>query len=80
MLEIRGHTDNVGSSSTKMDMSVRRAEVVKRYLASKGVEESRMTVNGYSDTLPVASNNTAAGRAKNCRIEFVVTFEEITFE
>jgi outer membrane protein OmpA-like peptidoglycan-associated protein len=79
-LEIRGHTDNVGSSSAKMALSVKRAEVVRRYLISKGVATSRMTANGYSDTFPVVSNSNAAGRAKNCRIEFVVTFEEITFE
>jgi outer membrane protein OmpA-like peptidoglycan-associated protein len=80
LIEIQGHTDNVGNPQKNMELSEKRAIAVKKYLVSKGVEESRMTAKGYGDTMPVASNKTAAGRALNRRVEFIVTFEEVKFE
>ena len=61
-------------------LSEKRAIAVRNYLISKNVEEKRITSKGYGDTKPVAPNTTAAGRAKNRRVEFVVTFEEVKFE
>jgi outer membrane protein OmpA-like peptidoglycan-associated protein len=61
-------------------LSEKRANAVRNYLISKGVEEKRITAKGYGDTKPVASNKTTQGKAKNRRVEFIVTFEEVTFE
>lgn len=80
LIEVRGHTDNVGKPDANLILSEKRAEAVRLYLIGKGVAEKRMTSHGFGDTLPVATNKTAAGRALNRRVEFVVTFEEITFE
>jgi outer membrane protein OmpA-like peptidoglycan-associated protein len=80
LIEVRGHTDNVGKPDANLILSDRRAESVRLYLIGKGVSEKRMTSKGFGDTLPVATNKTAAGRALNRRVEFVVTFEEVTFE
>ena len=80
LIEVRGHTDNVGKPEMNQDLSERRALAVKNYLIGKGVPEKRMTSNGFGDTLPVATNKTSAGRALNRRVEFIVTFEEVTYE
>lgn len=80
LVEVRGHTDNVGKAEMNQDLSERRAMSVKNYLIGKGVPEKRMTSHGFGDTLPVATNKTAAGRTLNRRVEFLVTFEDVTFE
>jgi outer membrane protein OmpA-like peptidoglycan-associated protein len=80
LIEIRGHTDNVGKAEANLQLSEKRAEAVKIYLTSKGIEEKRMTSKGFGDTRPVASNATPAGKAKNRRVEFTVIFEEVKFE
>lgn len=77
LIEIRGHTDNVGNPDTNLLLSQKRASAVRDYLIGKGIDEKRITSNGFGDTLPVASNKTAAGRKLNRRVEFVVKFEEI---
>lgn len=74
LLEINGHTDNVGDDAMNLDLSNRRAAAVKKYLADKGVAEGRMTARGFGETMPVADNSTAAGRTKNRRVEFKVNF------
>lgn len=79
-LEIQGHTDNVGKKESNQQLSEDRALAVKKYLTSKGVAESRLTANGYGDERPVASNSTAAGRTQNRRVEFIVSFEEVSYE
>ncbi|KAF0151060.1 MAG: OmpA/MotB domain protein [Ignavibacteria bacterium] len=71
-VEIEGYTDNIGSESYNQKLSERRAEAVKKYLVSKGVAESRLTVLGKGESNPVADNATADGRAMNRRIEFKV--------
>jgi outer membrane protein OmpA-like peptidoglycan-associated protein len=68
-VEIQGHTDEVGTQEYNMDLSQRRAESVRDYLASKGVKEDRLVPKGYGATRPVASNQTDEGRAKNRRVE-----------
>ena len=72
-IEIRGHTDNVGSDAANMALSLDRAFEVLSYLSSKGIKGSRLKANGYGETKPVASNESEEGRAKNRRTEFVVT-------
>ncbi len=68
-IEIGGHTDNVGTAKSNMVLSQNRANTVRNYLISKGIEESRVTAKGYGFSVPVAENSTAAGRALNRRTE-----------
>ncbi len=70
-VEIRGYTDSVGSAGNNLRLSQRRAEAVKDYLVDKGIAFGRLRAIGYGEANPIASNNTAEGRAKNRRIEFV---------
>ena len=71
-VEIQGYTDNTGSEKFNLKLSEKRAETVKDYLVSKGIEAGRLTVKGYGEDNPVAINNTAEGRALNRRIEFKI--------
>ncbi len=67
-----GHTDSIGTDAYNQKLSVRRAESVKAYLQSKGVEANRIYTEGKGEKQPVATNKTAAGRAKNRRVEIEV--------
>ena len=67
-----GHTDSVGSDAYNQKLSVRRAEAVKAYLVSKGIEQNRVYTEGKGETQPVASNATRQGRAQNRRVEIEV--------
>lgn len=75
MVEIQGHTDNEGKADKNQILSVNRANAVRDYLISKGIDAKRLTANGYGQSRPVAPNTTVEGRAKNRRVEFVVSFE-----
>lgn len=80
LIEIRGHTDNVGDPKLNQILSQKRAAAVLKYLVGKGIELKRMTANGYGDTLPVADNSTAEGRTLNRRVEFEISFEQTTLQ
>ena len=80
MVEIQGHTDNIGKYDYNMLLSDRRARSVRAYLISKGVPAARLTAHGYGPDMPIADNTTSEGRAKNRRVEFQITFEEVTYE
>ena len=67
-----GHTDSIGTDAYNQKLSIRRAEAVKTYLKEKGVEENRIYTEGKGETQPEADNTTAAGRAKNRRVEIEV--------
>ena len=67
-----GHTDSVGSDAYNQKLSVRRAEAVKAYLVSKGIEKNRIYTEGKGEKQPVADNKTKEGRAKNRRVEIEV--------
>ncbi|QHE86982.1 outer membrane protein OmpA [Hydrogenophaga sp. BPS33] len=67
-----GHTDSTGAATYNQKLSVRRAEAVKAYLVSKGIESNRIYTEGKGLTQPVADNKTKEGRAKNRRVEVEV--------
>ena len=67
---IIGHTDNTGKPETNQKLSESRAEAVKKYLVSKGVSADRLTTSGAGADNPIEDNGTAAGKAKNRRVEF----------
>jgi len=67
-----GHTDSVGNDAYNQKLSVRRAEAVKAYLVSKGVEKNRVYTEGKGEKQPVADNKTKEGQAKNRRVEIEV--------
>jgi outer membrane protein OmpA-like peptidoglycan-associated protein len=72
VLEVGGHTDNVGNASANEKLSQQRADSVRRYLISKGVTPGALVAKGYGSESPVASNDTEDGRFKNRRIEYSV--------
>jgi OOP family OmpA-OmpF porin len=71
-LKLAGHTDNQGSDAANMKLSKDRAESVKAYLVSKGVNPSRVEATGYGESQPIDKNTTAAGRQNNRRVEFTL--------
>ncbi len=71
-LLIEGHTDSTGNADHNLDLSKRRAEAVKAVLVSQfNVDAARLTTAGLGATKPIDTNDTAAGRAQNRRVEFV---------
>ena len=71
-VRVSGHTDNVGARAANVALSQSRAEAVRRYLESAGIDAGRMSVQGLGPDRPVADNSSADGRARNRRIEFTV--------
>jgi OOP family OmpA-OmpF porin len=71
-LLIEGHTDSTGSNSYNSDLSQRRAEAVRGFLASNGISADRIVARGYGESYPVTTNTTEAGRQQNRRVEVVI--------
>lgn len=69
-VEVVGHTDAQGARTGNLALSLARADAVKTYLASKGVDASRVVTSGAGPDQPVAGNDTPEGRSRNRRIEF----------
>jgi len=72
VIEISGHTDNVGNDAANLQLSQERAASVRQFLVNQGVDANALTTAGYGSTRPVASNDSFDGRFKNRRIEFMV--------
>ena len=79
-IEVQGHTDSTGKYEINKELSEKRANAVRDYLIEQGVDFQRLTAVGYGPDVPIADNKTKAGRAKNRRVEFKITFEEISYE
>ena len=71
-VQIVGYTDDIGSLQYNLALSVRRAESVRNYIVTRGVESARLSVAGRGKSDPLVSNATPQGRAVNRRVEFVV--------
>jgi OmpA-OmpF porin, OOP family len=69
-MNINGFTDNIGTLEYNQRLSERRAEAAKKYLVDQGIDSNRFTINGFSYTMPVSSNETEEGRRMNRRVEF----------
>jgi outer membrane protein OmpA-like peptidoglycan-associated protein len=72
MIDVLGHTDSDGAEAYNQALSERRAQAVSSYLASRGVNAVRIATMGYGETRPIASNETADGKAQNRRVEIKV--------
>ena len=72
VIEVGGHTDNVGKKKANKRLSAARAKAVRKYLIDAGIAAARIKAKGYGDTAPIADNGTEEGRAKNRRTEFVI--------
>jgi outer membrane protein OmpA-like peptidoglycan-associated protein len=74
IIEIAGHTDNVGSPETNVKLSKERAESVRQYLLQTyGLPQNMVVAQGYGESQPIASNDTPEGRDKNRRVVFRIT-------
>lgn len=73
-VQVEGHTDSSGADDHNQTLSEQRAAAVLDYLASKGVSKDRLISKGFSSSVPRDTNETAAGRENNRRVEFVVSF------
>jgi outer membrane protein OmpA-like peptidoglycan-associated protein len=71
-VRIEGHTDDVGSAQKNHDLSQQRAEAVREYLIERGIEPDRLQAVGYGNTRPLDTHKTAAARAKNRRVDFII--------
>jgi len=72
LVRVEGHTDSTGTDAYNMDLSNRRAMAVKNLLVQRGIADSRIEAVGYGETLPVATNDTEAGRQRNRRVEIKI--------
>ena len=71
-IEVGGHTDNVGKPAANLTLSLDRANTVRAYLLTKGIDPARVVAKGYGMTVPIADNKTEDGRAQNRRTEVTV--------
>ncbi|MGE5182002.1 MAG: OmpA family protein, partial [Acidobacteriota bacterium] len=72
LVEIQGHTDERGDDAYNLDLSDRRAHAVRQYLIDKGVDEKRLTAQGYGETQPLDRRHNEAAWAKNRRVAFLI--------
>ncbi len=72
LIEVAGHTDNVGPVDQNKTLSQKRSDAVVKYLVDKGVDKSRLVPKGYGPDKPIADNKDKKGREKNRRVEFVI--------
>ena len=72
LVEVQGHTDEQGDDVYNFDLSDRRAKAVVEYLVAHGVDDKRLTSQGYGETMPVDRHHTAEAWAKNRRVQFVI--------
>ncbi len=78
IVEIQGHTDNTGTKAYNQILSEKRANAVRNYMVKKGISKDRIIAKGYGLTMPLASNDTKAGRAKNRRVQFSACYDLMT--
>lgn len=76
-IKIDGYTDFIGSEGYNLELSVKRAKAIKNYLVDRGVKSSNISIEGYGKQNPIANNATAAGRAKNRRVEFIISRDSL---
>ena len=69
---IEGHTDSIGNPETNKRLSLKRADTVKQYLITRGIDSTRIETRGFGEEVPVATNTTNAGRSLNRRVEVVI--------
>jgi OOP family OmpA-OmpF porin len=70
---LSGHTSSEGGADLNRELSLKRVRSCKDYLATRGIDESRITIRGFGPDQPIASNETEAGRSRNRRVEMKVT-------
>lgn len=72
LIDVAGHTDSTGSAAYNQQLSLERAETVARFLRSQSIDPRRLVVRGYGERYPIASNEAAAGRQQNRRVELIL--------
>ncbi len=72
-IELQGHTDSKGTETYNRNLSVQRASAVSSYLSSEGIRSSRVSIRGFGEDVPKYDNDSENGRAKNRRVEFLIT-------
>jgi outer membrane protein OmpA-like peptidoglycan-associated protein len=72
LVEIQGHTDERGNDAYNLDLSDRRAAAVRQYMIDKGIDENRLTSQGYGESQPVDRRHNEAAWAKNRRVAFLI--------
>ena len=75
IVEINGHTDNIGENDANMILSKKLAESVKRFLGIQGIDKIRLQTEFFGESEPISDNTTASGRQKNRRVEFKIIFD-----
>lgn len=73
LIRIEGHTDDTGTDEYNQWLSERRAESVKKYMESLGIQANRMQTRGYGESNPIAPNDTPEGQAANRRVEVIIS-------
>ncbi len=72
IVDVYGHTDNIGSDQANFDLSIQRADAVANYLAGQQINPQRLSLQGFGEARPIASNATDAGRSQNRRVEIKI--------